>query len=218
MEIVKGACYGVITGDIIKSSGLSTTDRQRLVSVLKTGSEQLRILFPELVPMEVDVFRGDGWQFIVTQPSRTLRAALFYRAWLKANMLPAKIDSRLVIALGSIDFIGKRVSESDGEAFRLSGKTLESLGKSVTMRLAAPALANAAELDIIVQLLDVIARRWTPRQALATTGALRGWKQEKIASLWGEAPIAQQTVVKHLNTAEWPAVNRALEMFEKLTF
>ncbi|MBN2412411.1 hypothetical protein JXQ31_12040 [candidate division KSB1 bacterium] len=215
MKVVKGQNYGVVTGDIVNSSKLPVKERKRLFDEMRSGSAEMRQFFGERIPMDVDIFRGDSWQFVVTRPADALRAGLLYRAYIKAHMLPAKLDSRLVIAIGGIDFIADRVSESDGEVFRLSGKTLETLDDSVCMRLVAPHLRNADELDAIVQLLDVIARRWTPKQALAVSGALRGWKQEKILSLW-QKNIAQPTVVKHLNAAEWQSVGRAIAVYEKL--
>ena len=40
-------------------------------------------------------------------------------------------------------------------------------------------------------------------------GALRGWTQEKIAKEWPES-ISQQAVTKHLDGAQWPALEAAL--------
>ena len=215
VEIVKGRYYGVVTGDIVNSSKLPTGERQRLYDEMRAGSAELRQYFGDSIPMDVDIFRGDSWQFFLTRPADALRAALLYRAFIKSRMLPAKLDSRLVIAIGTIDFIADRVSESDGEAFRLSGKTLESLTGQVCMRLVAPHLHNADELDAIVQLLDVIARNWTPKQALAVSGALRGWTQQKISTLW-KNQITQSAVVYHLTAAEWQSLSRAIDIYEKL--
>jgi len=44
---------------------------------------------------------------------------------------------------------------------------------------------------------------------LAVRGALRGWTQEKIAKEWPES-ISQQAVTKHLDGAQWPALEAAL--------
>jgi len=35
------------------------------------------------------------------------------------------------------------------------------------------------------------------------TGALRGWKQEKIAETWWKKKVSQQAVAQHLARAGW---------------
>ena len=51
--------------------------------------------FNKDVPMNVDIFRGDSWQMLVSDPSKSLRLGLFYRAYIiKANMQLSKVDIR----------------------------------------------------------------------------------------------------------------------------
>jgi hypothetical protein len=129
------------------------------------------------------------------------------------------IDTRLAIALGTIDFLpDQRVSSGDGEAFRSSGDSLENMSKSRRMKFEYPndeVASLSAALDIIVQLIDALAVEWTEKQAQAVTGALRGWTQGKIAKSWWENPITQQAVAQHLDRASWFAVENALAFFEK---
>jgi hypothetical protein len=75
--------------------------------------------------------------------------------------------------------------------------------------LALPAGNETEALAIIVRLIDVLAQGWTGKQALAVRGALRGWTHEKIAKEWPES-ISQQAVTKHLDGAQWPALEAAL--------
>jgi hypothetical protein len=69
--------------------------------------------------------------------------------------------------------------------------------------------------DTIVRLIDAIATRWTDKQALAISGALRGMKQEEIAEKLWEKRITQQAVAQHLSRAGWDAVEKGIEYFEK---
>jgi hypothetical protein len=216
MKIEAGKLYAVITGDIVDSSKLPPEKRQHLHKVMKEGSKALRKAFKKDVPMNVDIFRGDSWQMLVSDPSKSLRLGLFYRAYIKSCMELSKVDTRMVIGVGTIDFIpGTKVSEGDGEAYRNSGKMLADISKSVYMRFVFPENEKSAALDIVVQLVDAIARRrWTDRRSLAITGALQGWKQDKIASLW-DKPIKQQSVVDNLNGADWKSIEKAINFFEK---
>lgn len=69
--------------------------------------------------------------------------------------------------------------------------------------------------DVIVRLIDALATRWTDKQALAISGALRGMKQEEIAEKLWERRITQQAVAQHLSRAGWDALEKGIEYFEK---
>lgn len=208
----------VITGEFIDSSRLAPKDWDRLHIVMKESSRLLRESFNENVPLEVDIFRGDSWQMLVLDPAKALRLGLFYRATIRAKMARLNLDTRMAIAVGNIDSIPRtRVSEGHGEAYLLSGEALDWLNKSKTanMCFAHNNDETAAMFDIIVRLIDAIATRWTDKQALAISGALRGLKQEEIAEKLWEKRVTQQAVAQHLSRAGWGAVEKGIEYFEK---
>jgi hypothetical protein len=74
---------------------------------------------------------------------------------------------------------------------------------------------TAGTFDVIVRLIDAIATRWTDKQALAISGALRGMKQEEIAEKLWKKKITQQAVAQHLSRAGWDAVEKGIEYFER---
>ena len=68
--------------------------------------------------------------------------------------------------------------------------------------------------DLVFRLIDEFAREWTARQARAVVGALQGWTQEQVATLW-EPTVTQPTVANHLRAAHWDAIDAALELYER---
>jgi hypothetical protein len=215
MKLNKSVRYAVITGDIIGSSGLSIPDRKRLVNVIGESSRQLRRIFGKIVPLDVDVFRGDSWQVLLSDPPQSLRTALMFRALLRWKMESHSFDTRLAIGVGTATVMPRwRVSEGSGEAFRASGLALDSMKKR-RMSFSFPGSDVEAPLDVIVHLLDEIAVRWSDRQARAVVGALQGWTQKKIAANWEEPAITQQAVALHLEAAGWHAMDRGIIEFEQ---
>jgi hypothetical protein len=185
--------------------------------ILKTWGRDLTEAFPGLMPYAVDVFRGDGWQILIVNPAFSLRTALYVRAFVKAHAPAPKMDARLSIGIGPIDYVPDgRVSAGDGPAFRLSGKLLDRMTspKAGSMRFAADGREDAPLLDGIVRMTGAFADLWTARQSLAVTGALRGWSRDKIAELWKD-PISPRAVGKHLERAHWHAVAHGLAAFEE---
>ena len=217
MKVESGKIYAVITGDIVGSSKLKPAERKELHAALKDTSDKLTDHFRQLVPLQVDIFRGDSWQLLVIDPAQSLKIGLFFRAFLRGKMKSKRVDTRISIGVGFIDIIPEEgVSSGDGEAFRLSGEALESLSRSHRMVISFPESLisnNHKALDVILKLIDVLARDWTEKQAQAVSGALLEYTQEKIARSWFERDISQQAVAQHLDRAGWNAIEIGLNYF-----
>lgn len=112
--------FGVLTGDIIGSSHLRSTQLSSVRASLITTANTVRDWKRGLVKGELEFFRGDGWQLLLTDPSMALRVAIILRASLLAQGLS---DTRVAVGLGSIDETTSegKVSLSMGQAFALSG-------------------------------------------------------------------------------------------------
>jgi len=209
----------VITGDIVHSSRLGLQHRKHLYEVMKTVATEVYEFFYGAIPLEPDIFSGDSWQILVSRPEKALDVALFYRAGIRAGMEPLRVDTRVSMGLGSIDFLPEeRVSQGDGEAYRLSGRALAEIKGHHRMVFVFPERLDCTLLraiKTIVFLSDTVAIRWTPRQCLAVKGAIRGLNQEEIAKSWPGGSISQQAVAQHLSRAGWYGLEKGLSFFRQ---
>ena len=213
MEIDRSKIYAVISGDIIGSSKLPMSERAELIDIMKQASNELRTFLAQSVPLSVDIYAGDSWQLLVSEPGDALSAAVFYRASIIAAT-EKKIDTRLAVALGKVDFVpGERASEGDGEAFRLSGRILKETSNKQQMRFIADLPDSGQLWDATFGLMDALMRNWSARQAWAVLGALQGWSQGEIAAQ-GSPPVERQTVGDFLNLANWHAIERTIVTFK----
>jgi hypothetical protein len=210
--------YAVVTGDLVGSTKMPLDLRRGFHRFVGQAAAELRELLGDDEFMGIDLFAGDSWQFVST-PSHSLRACLFLRAFIRAHMKDA--DTRCVTGIGTIDFIpNDRVSQGDGQAFRLSGRLLaETKRKGPAMRIDAADPAVVDKWGLPFALADAaVVSSWTGRRALAVTGELRGWSQEKTGQLWKQIknkPLSQATVSKYLDQANWPVFARFLQQFEE---
>lgn len=205
--------YAVITGDVVGYTALSEDRRAGLLDALRHAHGQVRRHYTERVSTTLDVFRGDSWQFVMSAPDESLRAALLFRA----TMISRTLDTRLAIGIGTVDFLPSAgVPTGDGEAFRISGKALDGMARDERMVVRAQGAIGSmdpATLDVLVALMDALVSTWTPGQAAAVAGALVGLSQKTIASEWEGGAIRQQAVAQHQNRARWNTIARALEHF-----
>jgi predicted XRE-type DNA-binding protein len=109
----------VITGDIIQSQKIA--EPNIWLSVLK---QALATVEPDNDYWEI--YRGDSFQIEIRDPKKSFEAAVYIKACLKTIK---GLDVRMAIGIGDKTHHSRKVSESNGEAFVLSGETFESLKK-----------------------------------------------------------------------------------------
>ena len=213
-KVNPGQPYAVLTGDVVGSSKLEDAARRELPGALQQAAAAARALLGKAVPLDADVFRGDGWQLVVADAKLGLRAAVFFRAYLHGRAAPSGLVSRIAIGIGPIQFVPQgQVSQGDGPAFRESGKALESMPKMRRLALSVAGTKTPAGIGPVIDLMDTVMERWTEKQALAVVGMLQGMPQSQIAGLWSPA-VTQPVVARHLRQAGWEAVAAGLAYVE----
>jgi len=211
--------YAVLTGDVINSSNLASKERKKLPSVLLQTSVYIRNVLSHYNPSKIDIFRGDSWQLIVKESEISLKVAIMLRAYFKIQMQNPTLDTRVSIGIGTVDFLTKNnISTSDGDAFRLSGRMLETMHKEYCIGVSLSKQLDdytSKSLDVICKLIDYHIRNWSIQQARAVLGALNSFTQKEIAKNIFKSSITQQAVADHLRNSGWSYIKLALQFYEK---
>lgn len=202
----------VLSGDIVGSQRIDRLDGVRN-TIIEAG-RRLDEAWPGLVVGGPQFFRGDAWQLVLRRPKMALRVAIYLRARLRALEEPA--DTRIAIGLGDAEHIDpKEVSLSLGEAFTLSGRALDEMGRRRAIRLSVPDRLKHQTfwLPPILSLCGAIIGRWKPRQAEAVALMLieNGRTQEQLAR---DVKVSRQALSKALLSAGWPAIDEAITVVE----
>lgn len=202
----------VITGDIVRSELIALNKRDLLIQVLHQIVENLQ----DKSPMRMELFRGDSFQIVVDSPEMSLKIASMMRAGLKSNTpkgSKTEWDARISIGIGTIDYRGDSIVTSDGEAFKLSGRGLDTMEKN---RLAVNTCWQDVneELDAGLAFVDDLITGWSVNQANAVYLSVgRGLSQANIASAIAKS---QQNVSKTLTSAKESLLVRFSDRFETI--
>ncbi|HCA46521.1 MAG TPA: hypothetical protein DEP45_03900 [Armatimonadetes bacterium] len=214
--------YAVLSGDIVESRRFVNRG-PAIRDAIKAAYRTCAKAFPEALGEmpAVDVFAGDSWQMLISSPATALRVALCMRALIKAHEALPKVDTRVAIGIGAVEFIDREnLSESQGEAFMLSGGALERLrSDGVRLAVALPVQWGEREqvldpqqtLAAVMVLLEVVCAGWTKRQAAVVAEALMGCSQTKAAD---ELGITQPAVSQALDAGEWTAIAETVRWWE----
>ncbi len=217
----------IITGDLIASRDIEAPKRQKLYLDLDAFLQSISKKWIATY----ETYRGDSFQCEVQEMEQSLRVALMIKAYIVSyssaekskNKLLLKgyfnkeFDIRLAIGMGQVDFLNKKkITTSDGEAFRLSGEALDEM-KDGNETLTINTNNEALNKDLIpmITLVDALTQKWTQNQAELVLHKLMGNKDEDIAKDFG---VTVSAVTQRKKTAQWPAIAVAVQYFEeKLT-
>ena len=210
--IKKMEIKAVITGDIVRSEQIAIDKRDLLLKVLRDIVRDVQ----EKSPMGMEMFRGDSFQIVLERPEASMEVATMIRAGLKSNS-PTDgnevWDARLSIGIGTINYQSDSIVTSDGEAFKLSGRGLDAMGKS---RLAVKTCWEDVNevLDVLMAFVDDLITGWSVNQANAVYHSVAlGLSQTDIATQFEKS---QQNVSKTLNSSKEWLLKLALNRFETI--
>ncbi len=189
---MKSEVKGIITGDIVNSSAIKGEEKIALIAEI----ERIGLKLSELVPLKIELFRGDSFQIQTDDPTEAIRLAILFRTALKsASPSEHEWDARVSVGIGSVDFVSEQIVVSDGEAFQLSGRGLDSIGKR-RLAVATPWADVNGELSLTTAFADDIITGWSVNQARISYLKLStGDTQKEIAR---EENITAQNVSKIL--------------------
>lgn len=202
---------GIITADIVESTEIQLDIRENLFLQFNNGLQQIK----EQFNIEYEWYRGDALQVKSVNSALSMRIALLIKLWIKSFEKEAKksYDVRLSLGIGTIEVDKKELSLSDGEAFRISGRNLDSLKSTKQSIIIDSNDSNSNSLKAESILLNAIIDHVTPIQSKVLFFKLKGFKEEEIAKQLG---LAQSTINQHSNSGNWNAISKYLDYFEKL--
>ncbi|MGJ8550212.1 transcriptional regulator [Winogradskyella wichelsiae] len=146
----------IITGDIIKSR--QATNEELWLTPLKSALAQITT-----DTNFYDIYRGDSFQLECTTIEDSFRNAVYIKACLKSVK---NLDVRMSIGIGTKDYQGDSVSESNGEAFIYSGETFETLKKNKqNLKIKTKDNILNKEINLYFRLALIAMDNWTVNSA-----------------------------------------------------
>lgn len=205
----------VITGDIVQSSKMDREQRHQLLSALQKMFSEL-----DKYTEATEIYRGDSFQILLSQPEKALLLAMLLRAGFRKiphrqDAQAQYADARIAIGIGDISDRAGSLGMSDGEAFRLSGRALDEMSRRQRLIISTLWPDINEEMEVACALSEAIVSRWTHAQAgIIYSYLLSGKTQQALAKEFG---ITQGAVSQRLSDAgNIDAIRKFLQRFEKL--
>ncbi len=207
----------ILTGDLVDSSGIRENYKEKLAGIANDirNFRDKELLF--------DIFRGDSFQALVSDPRNALEIAIVLRAGLRrytrGKGLEDVWDARISIGIGDTDDAGSGgitdLGMAGGEAFVRSGKALDSMKvEEVLLKISTGDAETDREFAAICPLVDALIGKWTVPQAEAVyLFLLEDLTQEEIG---GRLDISQRAAGKRLNASNIESLKLFFERYREL--
>lgn len=200
-----GFMIGVLTGDIINS---------RAVESPEIYLKKLKAEFQAIgnYGKDWEIYRGDSFQLRVNKPEELLLEGIKIKSSVKTI---DKLDVRIALGVGTINYEAPSISESNGDVFIRSGEVLKKLiEEDLTMGFSSPWNEIDERINLMLKLAVTFMDNWTTRMAEAVYHSLKnpGYTQKEIGAL---LKIKQNTVSDLLSRARMNEVRQLINYFNK---
>ncbi len=196
---------GVITGDMINSSGLAE-DQKRNMQLGLSGFLENN---PDVL-LPIQFYRGDSFQ-LMTAKEKAAAIAVFLEAIILST---TGTRARISIGIGLVStIIQKNVLQSEGEAFQFSGHQLDKMkeeGRLLKIAIDSPQFQPI--LAATFYLAESIIWNWKPGQATVISMIPACKTQKEIAE---KLNITGAAVSKALKSGKWTAMEDFLNGYEE---
>ena len=206
----------VLTADLVESSLYEEEVLEKVLNTLKEEFTHIRDNYGE-DNVRLKIYRGDSFQGVIKKPEEALKIALQIKAAVnrihlkktKKNRAYSKIaDFKIAIGIGTQNIEREAISESNGQAFQFSGRTLDDMKtENQKTRLKTELDDVNAEFNTSFFLMDTITDKWSTASAEVVYYLLSGLKEREIAT---EINISQSAVNQRKKAAGWEAISELL--------
>jgi predicted XRE-type DNA-binding protein len=170
----KNIITSVITGDLVNSRKIGNPNKW-LIPLKKTLSLE------GTSPRTWEIYRGDSFQLEIKNPANSFLVAIRIKATIKCIK---GLDVRMSIGVGTKEFVGSKITESNGEAFIKSGEKLETLKKEKqNLSVNTPWEDFNKEMNLYIRLALIAMDNWTTGAAELVTNLIDNQEitQSKLA-------------------------------------
>lgn len=199
--------HAVLSGDIVNSTLLDSTQEKRLLESLKSILSGSRVEF----------FRGDSFQAYTEKAGLAARLALLCRTVaiaLQPEDSPVKSDVRISIGIGSVEEPVHELATAKGEAFLLSGRAFDGMQKSEGRLVITTEnkLGNTA-FAVLSDYINSIYNQMTTKQAEVIFELLKGLSQQQVAEKLNRA---KSTISQHVTAGRWDEIENLIDKYQQI--
>jgi hypothetical protein len=210
------AHYAVIAGELAPGSRVSDEQFSKIPDLIRASFQAVNRLVPESGKLKYEIIRMDEFLGLSESPEHCIRPVIMLFSafrFLSYKELGERLDLKICVGTGPVEFAQDHLRESDGTAFRTATDGNAKMKRNQRLRILTPQRELNAEFELTCSFMDILIHSWSDEQAEAMFLSLTGKNQMEISQMLG---ISQPAVNRRLKAAQSDTIQKFITRCEYL--
>ncbi len=214
--MTKKAHYAVIAGELAPGSRVSDEKFSKIPDLIRASFQAVNRLVPEEGKLKYEIIRMDEFLALSNSPLHALRSVIMLFSafrFLSYRELAERLELKICVGIGPVEFAQEHLRESDGTAFRTAASGIGLMKRNQRLSILTPGNTLNAEFDLTCSFMDIMIHDWSDEQAEAMFLNLTGKNQMEISQMLN---ISQPAVNRRLKAAHFDTIHKFIDRYEYL--
>jgi hypothetical protein len=214
--MTKMAHYAVVAGELAPGSRVSNEQLSKIPDLIRASFQTVNRLVKGSGKLSYEIIRMDEFLGLSESPIDCLRSVIMLFSafrFLSYKELNERLDLKISVGIGPVEFAQDHLRESDGTAFRAATEGNRKMKRNQRIQILTPYQALNSELDLSCSFMDILIHDWSDEQAEAMFLNLTGRNQIEISQMLN---ISQPAVNRRLKAAHFDTIQKFINRYEQL--
>ena len=210
------AHFAIIAGELAPGSRVSDEQFSKIPDLIRASFQAVNNMVDEETKLKYEIIRMDEFLGLSTFPYRALHSVIMLFSafrFLSYRELQERLELRVCVGTGPVEYAQDHLRESDGTAFRTASTGKTKMKRNQRLKIATTSKDLNDEFELSCSFMDILIHDWSDEQAEAMFLNLTGKKQMEISQMLG---ISQPAVNRRLKAAHSDTVRKFIDRCEKL--
>ena len=208
--------YAVIAGELAPGTKVSDEKFSKIPDLIRASFQAVNRLVSKNERLSYEIIRMDEFMGLSESPSFSIRSVIMLFSafrFLSYRELKERLDLKICIGTGPVEFAQEHLRESDGTAFRSATDGNRKMKRNQRLAILTTDKELNEEFLLSCSFMDIMIHDWSDEQAEALFLNLTGKNQMEISKMLG---ISQPAVNRRLKAAHFDTIHKFINRAEKL--
>ncbi len=210
------AHYAIVAGELAPGARVSDAQFSKIPDLIRASFQAVNRMVPSGGKLKYEIIRMDEFLALSESPVNAIRSVIMLFSafrFLSYKELGERIELKICIGIGPVEFAQDHLRESDGTAFRTATDGKGKMKRNQRLRIISEDQDLNAEFDLTCSFMDIMIHDWSDEQAEAMFLNLTGKNQMETSQMLG---ISQPAVNRRLKAAHFDTIHKFINRFEYL--
>ncbi len=206
----------MIAGELAPGTRVSDEKLSKIPDLIRASFQAVNRLVSKNERLSYEIIRMDEFMGLSESPSSSIRSVIMLFSafrFLSYKELNERLDLKICIGTGPVEFAQEHLRESDGTAFRSATEGNRKMKRKQRLSILTTEEELNEEFFLSCSFMDIMIHDWSDEQAEALFLNLTGKNQMEISQMLG---ISQPAVNRRLKAAHFDTIIKFINRAEKL--